>query len=186
LKTNFIRATKLFATTAILTTSFIVTSTYAQDTRLKAPYVTSVFYNKCNIDNTVANCAPKASIASVSLPNLDTTLGVDIVKDRQMPASYVWLIQALSEMESIKPGMTRTDLLRVFAENPNFTKRGPTSGTYIYRKCPWIKVHVEFEHPLMGKPTVIGAPDSHSKYVITRMSAPFIETPDGLLDLRVF
>src|SRR4051812_37389439 len=54
-----------------------------------------------------------------------------------------WIADSLIEMKTIKVGMTRSDLLKVFD-----TEGGLSTGlnrTYVYRKCPLIKVDVEFQ-----------------------------------------
>src|SRR6266850_4946318 len=54
-----------------------------------------------------------------------------------------WIAQSLREMETIKVGMTRADLLRVFREEGGLSTR--TQRQYVYRECLYIKVAVEFE-----------------------------------------
>ena len=59
-----------------------------------------------------------------------------------------WVAESLKLMQSVKPGMTRADLLRVFT-----TEGGLSTGlqrTYVYRECPYFKVDVEFE--AVGRP----------------------------------
>ena len=59
-----------------------------------------------------------------------------------------WLVNSLKEMQKVKVGMTRADLLKVFT-----TEGGLSTGlnrTYVYRECPLIKVDVEFEP--VGRP----------------------------------
>jgi hypothetical protein len=43
---------------------------------------------------------------------------------------------------TIKPGMTRAELLKVFTTEAGLSTR--THRTYVYRECPYIKVDVEF------------------------------------------
>lgn len=53
-----------------------------------------------------------------------------------------WVGGALKEMQGIKAGMTRNDLLKVFRSDG-----GLNSGrTFVYRNCPYFKVEVEFQH----------------------------------------
>ena len=54
-----------------------------------------------------------------------------------------WISDSLREMKTIEVGKTRAELLKVFT-----TEGGLSTGlnrTYVYRKCPYIKVDVEFE-----------------------------------------
>jgi hypothetical protein len=86
-----------------------------------------------------------------------------------------WIADSLREMQKIKAGMTRADLLKVFtAEGGLSTGLG---RTYVYRGCPYIKVDVEFEpvgrpaRDAEGRVTLMEAADD----VIKRMSKPYLE-----------
>src|SRR5580692_9542141 len=48
----------------------------------------------------------------------------------------------LTECEKIKPGMTRAQLLKTFTTEGGLS--GPTARTYVSRRCPYIKIDVEF------------------------------------------
>src|SRR5262249_22167245 len=54
-----------------------------------------------------------------------------------------WVDRSLQEMETIKAGRTRRDLLMVFREEGGLST--PLSRTYVYRECPMFKVDVEFD-----------------------------------------
>jgi hypothetical protein len=61
----------------------------------------------------------------------------------------VWVGEVLKRMQSIGPGMTRSELLTVFT-----TEGGLSSGlarTFVSRDCPYFKVDVEFE--AVGRPS---------------------------------
>jgi Oxidoreductase molybdopterin binding domain len=53
-----------------------------------------------------------------------------------------WIVAHLPELESIKIGMTRRELLTVFMEEGGLSWRA--WNHYAYRKCPFVKVSVEF------------------------------------------
>ena len=60
-----------------------------------------------------------------------------------------WVAESLKRMQTIKPGMTRTDLLKVFT-----TEGGLSTGlqrTFVSQDCPYFKVDVEFE--AVGRPS---------------------------------
>jgi hypothetical protein len=96
---------------------------------------------------------------------------------RQTPSRehVEWVAQALKRMQTIKPGMTRRDLLEVFT-----TEGGLSTGlqrTFVNRDCPYFKVDVEFE--AVGRPNrdadgrvtlVEGSQD-----VIVNISRPYLE-----------
>ena len=54
-----------------------------------------------------------------------------------------WVAKSLREMQTVKAGTTRAELLKVFAEEGGISTR--TQRTYVYRECRYIKVDVEFE-----------------------------------------
>ena len=80
-----------------------------------------------------------------------------------------WIAKSLKEIESVKVGMTRVDLLRVFKEEGGISTR--TWRRYVYRDCPYIKVDVEFEP--VGEPEnkVSQSPGD----TIIKISKPFLE-----------
>jgi hypothetical protein len=59
-----------------------------------------------------------------------------------------WVSDSLREMKTIEVGKTRADLLKVFTAEGGLSTG--LSQTYVYRKCPFIKVDVEFE--AVGRP----------------------------------
>lgn len=54
-----------------------------------------------------------------------------------------WIAESLIEMKTIKAGQTRGELLKVFTEEGGIST--VNNRTYVYRKCPNIKVDVQFE-----------------------------------------
>ena len=79
-----------------------------------------------------------------------------------------WIAQSLREMETIKVGMTRADLLKVFREEGVLSTR--TQRQYVYRECLYIKVAVEFE-PV--ETTAVLPENGQDK--IVKISQPFLE-----------
>jgi hypothetical protein len=80
-----------------------------------------------------------------------------------------WIAKSLKEIESVKVGMTRVDLLRVFKEEGGISTR--TWRRYVYRDCPYIKVDVEFEP--VGEPENKVSQSPRDK--IIKISQPFLE-----------
>jgi hypothetical protein len=73
-----------------------------------------------------------------------------------------WVADAMKEMQTVKVGMTRKDLLRVFV-----TEGGLSTGlrrTYAYRNCPYFKVDVQF--------TPIGRPARDKEGRVTLEESP--------------
>lgn len=86
--------------------------------------------------------------------------------------------QVLKDVSSIQPGMSRTDLLRVFT-----MEGGPSTrdeAQYVYRRCPYIKVIVRFRRPADPDVDWGGAPDEEwSGDTIESISKPFLEYSVG-------
>jgi hypothetical protein len=80
-----------------------------------------------------------------------------------------WLAKAQREMATIKPGMTRADLLKVFQEEGGLSTR--TQRRYVYRGSLYIKVDVTFEAVGVPGDKLAEAP----KDKITKISKPFLE-----------
>jgi hypothetical protein len=90
-------------------------------------------------------------------------------------AQTEWIANSLREIQKIKVGMRRADLLKVFT-----TEGGISTGlrrTYVYRACAYIKVDVEFD--AVGRP----ARDSEGRVtlvesdrdIILKISKPYLE-----------
>lgn len=87
-----------------------------------------------------------------------------------------WIFESLQEIQTIKVGMTRADLLKVFSPEGGGLYTG-LSRTYVFRGCIYIKVDVEFE-PVgrsatddEGRATLIES----DKDVIKEISKPYLE-----------
>jgi len=77
-----------------------------------------------------------------------------------------WVDRVMQEIATVKPGMKRSDILRVFTEEGGLSTR--SHRTYVYRHCPYIKVEVEFS-PLDH------TPDESLEDKVTKISRPFLE-----------
>ena len=85
-----------------------------------------------------------------------------------------WLAQVLGKMGTIKPGMTRWDVLHVFRAEEGAprlfrTEGGPATGlreTFVSQDCPYFKIDVEF------KPWSFDLPNQD---VIVTVSKPYVQ-----------
>ena len=86
-----------------------------------------------------------------------------------------WVTETLVKMKSIRPGMTREELMKVF-----HTQGGLSTGlrrTFVSRECPYFKVDVEFravgrtDRDNDGRVTV----QEDDRDVITQISRPYLE-----------
>jgi hypothetical protein len=86
-----------------------------------------------------------------------------------------WVANSLKEMQKIRVGMTRADLLKVFR-----TEGGLSTGLnrrYVYRECPYIKVDVEFEpvgRPARDKEGRVTLVEARGD-IIKKISKPYLE-----------
>jgi hypothetical protein len=78
-----------------------------------------------------------------------------------------WIAASMKEIQSIKAGMTRAELLKVFTVEGGISAR--TWRRYVYRRCGYIKVDVEFSP--VGSGGGGESPDDR----ITKISKPFLE-----------
>src|SRR5438045_8089837 len=78
-----------------------------------------------------------------------------------------WVEDSLKAMNSIKPGMTRFDLQKVFTTEGGISMR--IQRTFVYRGCPYFKVDVEFE------PDEATLQDESPKDKILRISKPYLD-----------
>lgn len=77
--------------------------------------------------------------------------------------------KVLHEVQQIKVGMTRADLLKVFTTEGGISDR--KWRRYVHRRCPYIKVDVEFEPVGEGKDFL----RENAADKITKISKPFLE-----------
>jgi hypothetical protein len=86
-----------------------------------------------------------------------------------------WVAEALKRMETIKPGMTRDALMKIFT-----SEGGVSTGlrrTFVSRDCPYFKVDVDFQ--------AVGRPDrdhdgrvtlvEDSRDIIVSVSRPYLQ-----------
>jgi len=93
-----------------------------------------------------------------------SSVAADIDKDLTKRISDI-----LTECQKIKPGMTRAELLKVFATEGGISTAA--HRTFVYRGCPYVKVDVEFtlsepkQNVLEERPTD----------TISHLSKPYLE-----------
>jgi hypothetical protein len=58
------------------------------------------------------------------------------------PDHVAWVAEALKRMQTIQPGMTREDLLKVFTTEGGQSSR--LQSTFVSQDCPYFKVDVQF------------------------------------------
>jgi hypothetical protein len=88
-------------------------------------------------------------------------------------ARVMWVAQALTRMLTIKIGMTRGDLLKVFTTEGGLSTR--VQHTYVSRDCPYFKVDVEFKE--VGPPGPNGDQMSFGESgadIILKISRPYL------------
>ena len=115
-------------------------------------------------------------LSSVAIETSAPTGVTRSAEQEQCPQEHrMWVAQTLQKMQTIQPGMTRKDLLRVFT-----TEGGLSTAlrrTYVSQECPYFKVDVEFE--AVGRPNrdeegrVTLVEDNRD--VIVKVSKPYLQ-----------
>jgi hypothetical protein len=82
------------------------------------------------------------------------------------------IAESFKEMEAVRVGMKREDLLKVFTPQAGFFSVTRGKGTYVYKGSPYIKVDVEFA-PTDAVSNGPERPDD----VITSISRPYLGEP---------
>ena len=91
------------------------------------------------------------------------------------PDHNIWVARALEQMEAVKSGMTREELLKTFT-----TEGGLSTGlhrTFVSRDCAYFKVDVEFKP--VGRPDRDGngrvTLEEDPRDVIVEISRPYLQ-----------
>ena len=85
-----------------------------------------------------------------------------------------WVADSLKRMQTIRPGMTRAELLKVFTTEGGFSTG--IERTYVYQGCPFFKVDVKFRpvgRPERDKDDRVTLAES-PKDLIKTISRPYI------------
>jgi hypothetical protein len=80
-----------------------------------------------------------------------------------------WVAACLQEMQAVKQGSTREELLRVFVEEGGLSNR--RERRYAYRDCPYFKVDVKFEAADDADEKNKESPNDK----VSQISTPFLE-----------
>lgn len=116
--------------------------------------------------------------AETPLPEA-TPLTAQEAGEARLHTNTKWLGQALKRIQMVKPGSTRSELLKVF-----ITEGGLSTGlrrTYVYRTCPYIKVDVDFravgrlERDAEGRVTL----KEDGRDVVVKISNPYLQWTTG-------
>jgi hypothetical protein len=92
------------------------------------------------------------------------------IQDPDEKAHQQWLEARYQEATSIKPGMTRADLLKLFTEDGGFQAgRISTPSRYVLKSCYLIKIEVKFDKPMAQS----AAPNNEMR--IVEVSKPYLE-----------
>jgi hypothetical protein len=95
---------------------------------------------------------------------------------QEQPQSHIaWVVDALIRMQTIKPSMTRSDLLKVFTTEGGLSTR--LHRTFVSRDCPYFKVDVEFEadpQTLARDARVPVIDDEDARDIIVKISKPYM------------
>lgn len=114
----------------------------------------------------------KSLVACVAILLFVFTPGLRAQQVASSPGDQnVWAMNALKEMQTVQVGMTRSDLEKVFMIDGGGSTR--KSQTYVYRKCIYLKVDVEYAPVEMADGRWEEA--AHDK--IVKISKPYLDNP---------
>jgi hypothetical protein len=85
-----------------------------------------------------------------------------------------WMQHVMRSLSTIKPGMTRKDLSRILDTDGGLSFRA--QGRFVYRRCPYIKVDVEFS-PVDEDAN--SYPHWNPDDKIIKISRPYLEYPSS-------
>src|SRR5215469_4830765 len=80
-----------------------------------------------------------------------------------------WVAATLRTMQTIKPGMTRANVLKVFRTEGGISSR--LQHTYVLRDCPYIKVDVRYRPVGQDEDLLREAPAD----IIVTISRPYLD-----------
>jgi hypothetical protein len=86
----------------------------------------------------------KTFISVILLCAFPFIVSAQSVQDSRKLEEYnKWIIESIQEMKTIEVGQSRADLLKVFTYESGMSIG--LNRRFVYRKCPFIKVDVQFE-----------------------------------------
>ena len=119
---------------------------------------------------------PKLSVVACCVAALSTAL---LYAQREMPSTKInkdytaWVENCLKDFETIKAGMTRSEIENKFPMDGGFQSVCPVR--FAHPTCPYFKIDVEFEHKRDAAHQGRAISDKADK--ITKVSKPYIERP---------
>jgi hypothetical protein len=100
-------------------------------------------------------------------------------RERCWQEHQAWVTYVLNKMETVKPGMTREELLKVFTTEGGFSTA--LNRRFVGRDCPYFKVDVEFK--AVGRPDRDGdgrvTLQENSLDIIVKISRPYLQFSIG-------
>jgi hypothetical protein len=101
-------------------------------------------------------------------------IAIDARPDLQIDQEHTkWIDHVMRSISTIKPGMTRKDLSRVFGVEGGLSFR--THRKYVYKHCPYIKVDVDFSAAEVSEATNEDASFESPDDRIIKISPPYLE-----------
>jgi len=117
------------------------------------------------------------ALASAAAVGLSTAAiaGEGSSADGCAPNHLAWVTDALKRMQTIHPGMTRDDLLRVFTTEGGLSNA--LQRTFVSRDCPYFKVDATFRRasrhpPEQGRDRLLS---EYGDDVIATVSRPYLQ-----------
>jgi hypothetical protein len=112
----------------------------------------------------IAGLLSVLGVISVSAGEQIKSQNKDIITQHEQ-----WIAAVLKEIETIKVGMTRKDILKVFTTEGGLSTR--SRRTFVHKECVYIKVDVEFKPIKQKEQKLKELPDDQ----IISISRPYLQ-----------
>jgi hypothetical protein len=110
-------------------------------------------------------------MAAISLTLLAEPDALSPAQARSEQSHLEWVEATMKRMATIQVGMTRSQMLEVFAEEGGLST--PSRRTYVSRDCPYFKVDFEFQ--TVGTPVPSARVQEDPRDVIVAISRPYLQ-----------
>ena len=124
----------------------------------------------------IRQCLMAAMILAASMSSLSSLrAATNQAQTESSPSHTAWVADVLKRMQTVKVGMTRSELLTVFTTEGGIST--DLQRTFVSRDCPYFKVDVEFEavgrpsRDSQGRVTLVEG----SRDTIIRISRPYLQ-----------
>jgi hypothetical protein len=116
-----------------------------------------------------------ALLAAVTVTCAESVAAQTPEEDSETRASHLaWVVKAMTQMDTIRPGMTRAQLLIVFTTEGGLSTR--LHRTFVSQDCPFFKVDIDFKAAEQtGEPSEKEFLNESDADIILKISRPYLQ-----------